>query len=162
MTKIPRKIKGKVERNDFWSLIPYDEETEEKLSGIPYGVPLNIELSQPRSRDHHAAYFAMINAVWQYLLNERENKEIGDVNNLRRLLQVEAGYFDIFIYNGEVIKYPKSIAFKELDELQFRELHNKVLDVIFSRYGDRMADNPDLVLMFNDFSKWKEKSLGHC
>lgn len=53
----------------------------------------------------------------------------------RKSLQIEAGFFDeYFLSDGTRIIESKSIAFEKMEEPEFKELYNKVMDIILRQF----------------------------
>lgn len=134
------------------ALLPYGDEALDAVKAFPLDGIFNAKITRVRNYEHHKGYFAMVHQAWEFL-TEKENAEFGSENNFRKFLQVEAGYFDLMVVDDVVLKFPKSVSFESLGEDEFSELHQRVLDVIFYRYGERM--NEEDILRFNDFGRWK-------
>ena len=56
----------------------------------------------------------------------------------RKYLTVAAGYYEPFFspVRGEWLEIPKSIAFDNMDEAEFRDLYERVKDIIFTILGN--------------------------
>jgi hypothetical protein len=120
--------------NTAHGLIPmYDADHDEKKK-LKIGEEYQAEIKQPRNIRFHNLYFALINCTWEYL-NERQveffngNKEV-----FRKSLEVAAGHCDkVFSFRlKEWVDVPKSVSFSSMDEHEFRDLYDRVKDVIFN------------------------------
>lgn len=113
-------------------LMPATDVDAEKKQKLKYGQAYQFEVKQIRNYEFHKKYFALIETAWQ-MLNEKQEAFFGkNKETFRKTLQVTAGYADkVFNFNlKEWVDVPKSISFSSMDELEFQELYNAVLDVI--------------------------------
>lgn len=88
-----------------------------------------FELKKVRNPKFHRKYFALIRIAFD---NQDEYK---DEEKFRKVMQMKAGYHEFVQTDKGEMWWPKSIAFGELDELEFEELYNKVWHVLQERYG---------------------------
>lgn len=118
--------------NTAHGLIPiYDADYDSKKM-LKIGEEYEVEIRKARNVKLLRMYFALINCTWEYL-NERQteffknNKEV-----FRKSLEVSAGHCDkVYSFKlKEWVDVPKSISFSELGEFEFRELYDRVKDVI--------------------------------
>jgi len=97
---------------------PMDDDCE----GIPYGE-LIADLKKNRNFKNHRRFFAFINQAFD-MQDFYDDKKV-----FRKVLQLKAGFFDEVISDkGKVIYLPRSIAWDEIDELEFRPLFTKVVN----------------------------------
>lgn len=114
-------------------LVPYGDEAYDMKKKLKVGKVYNASVTEFRNIRFHRKYFAMINKAWEYQ-NEKVRaffKE--DVNRFRETVEIQAGNYTM-VYNisrKEWIEVPKSITFDKMDELEFRDLYKRVLDVLF-------------------------------
>lgn len=108
--------------NSFAIAYPSDYEKARK---IKVGEPYEFEYKNVRNAKFHRLYFSLLNMVFQ-------NQEIyNNIDHLRRDLTIESGYYDLRSnIHGEEIKEPKSISFSSMDQTEFSEYYNAVLDTI--------------------------------
>lgn len=120
-------------RNTELGLIPlYDSDLHEKKR-LKINEDYEIEIKKARNIDFHKLYFALIKCVWLNL-PERYDELYPHPENLRKAVQIEAGFTEIYyLLDGTQIIEAKSIAFDKMDELEFREVYNRVLDVILKK-----------------------------
>lgn len=79
-----------------------------------------FKTSKPRDIVRHRKYFALLNLTF-------ENQDKFDsIEHLRAWVQIKAGHVELI----EGVYLPKSIAFSEMDEVEFLELYNGVINVI--------------------------------
>ena len=104
--------------------VAYDSDYE-KLKKIKVNEPFEFEYKNSRNIKFHRLYFSLLNLVFQ-------NQEIyNNIDHLRRDLTIESGYYDLRAnIHGEEIKEPKSISFASMNQEEFSEYYNAVLDTI--------------------------------
>jgi len=104
--------------------IAFDSDYE-KAKKIKVGEPYEFEFKNVRNPKFHRLYFALLNMVFQ-------NQEMyNNIDHLRRDLTIESGYYDLRAnIHGEEIKEPKSISFASMNQEEFSEYYNAVLDTI--------------------------------
>lgn len=87
-------------------------------------------ITKPRNLKFHKKFFVLLDLVFQ---NQERFKHKED---LREELIIEAGFFDEYTtFQGEVKRKAKSISFAKMDEYEFNELYNSVLDQIVIHFN---------------------------
>lgn len=85
------------------------------------GDTLSFTWREPRSQKHHGLFFHKLGALHD--LQERFDCE----EKLRAWLTVGAGYCDFAPGpDGQMVAIPQSIAWDQLDEADFQDLHRRV------------------------------------
>lgn len=119
------------------ALSPADEEDYDKLASLPGGVALKASVKVQRNIRFHRLYFSMIRTAWAYIPEDMQQSLFrNDVELFRKSVEVVAGVCDR-VYNPRLkdwIDIPKSISFASMDEAEFREVYNKVREVLFEYY----------------------------
>lgn len=111
-------------------IVPLYDSDYEVLKKLRKNTPLAFEIKQERNYKFLKKFFALLNLVY-------ENQEMyTDIEDLRSDLTIEAGYY-VLRYNihGEEIKKAKSISFAKMEEAEFSELYNKIIDVIVKYFN---------------------------
>lgn len=87
--------------------------------------PIIYTFSRPRNYKFHKKFFALINLVY-------ENQEVyNNREHMRKDLTVCAGFYDLrHDLNGLEIQEPKSISFASMDEIEFSEFYNRIIDEV--------------------------------
>lgn len=109
---------------------PVDDDCE----GIPYGEVM-ADIKKNRNPGNHRRFFAFMRQAFamQEFYDEPEV--------FRKVLQLKAGFFDEVITDkGKPVYLPRSIAWDELDEIEFKELFTKVVNAFMRDFGDRLND----------------------
>ena len=111
----------------------YDRDYDEKKK-LVLGKMYKAKITEPRNVGFNNKYFTMIDLAWEYQ-NEKVCEHFkNDVKRFRKTVEVAAGHCDT-VFNlrtKEWVDVPKSISFEEMDEFQFRELYDKVKNVLFT------------------------------
>lgn len=100
-----------------------DDAGKEILRKIKLGKMVRCEITQPRNIQHHRKFFALLTTVWQ---------AAGDwttVEDLLVELKIKLGITkDIVIRDsGEIIKIVGSIAFANMDQLEFEKFYERAI-----------------------------------
>ena len=107
------------------ALFPCDDHSVEIFKGVEIGKIYTLDMKQPRWIGFHRKFFKMIREVMAhqpYYVNERQ---------LLTEIKLRMGHVDSHIRpTGELIYVPASIAFNEMDNLQFQWFYGQAIDVI--------------------------------
>lgn len=112
-------------------LIPmYDDDYDNKKK-LKVGESYTATITVARNIKFHRKYFAMINTAYDYL-TEKQQQAFRSRDAFRKQVQTAAGFYEPVwsIKHNEFLEYPKSIAFDKMDEKEFSEVYDRVLDVI--------------------------------
>lgn len=107
------------------TIIPAYEEDKERLKRFKCGEPFFAEVSKPRNIKLHRKAFALFNMLFQ-------NQELyTSLDHLREDLTIEAGYYTTSNnIHGEVVKRAKSISFAAMDDLEFSQYYDTIINTI--------------------------------
>ena len=125
------------------NLIPAYDSDRDALRKVHSGEMLKAEITRPRNVRFLKKFFALLKIGF-------ENQEhYNSLESYRKVITMRAGFFETIITekNG-VIYYPKSISFASMDELEFQEVYNSVLDVILQSIGACREDIEEEILKF--------------
>lgn len=101
-----------------------------KVRDLEYGEMLVFEWKDPRCPKHHAKFIHKVRSLLA------RTEAFGNEKDLRQWLTMAAGYVDWQPGPDSTPNaIPKSIAFHELDEAEFAELHRAVDFVLWSSDG---------------------------
>jgi len=121
-------------------LIPVDEIDEAEFERCKPGVDLRADVVQPRNPKFHRKAFALLNLVWPHT-------NYPTVDRLRSAMTIGAGFVDEVVnpLTGEVSWVPKSWEFAQMDNMEFEELFNRLVDVGIKLLGKSSRDDwPEL------------------
>lgn len=112
------------------SLKPATDEDKQKVNKISVGQPVRLKHIRMRNPRLHRKYFAFIGKVWENL-PEKYDKHWPTKRSFRKAMEMYAGHFEETVsLKGERMLQPKSIAYGELDDIEFGELFKNVKAVI--------------------------------
>jgi hypothetical protein len=121
-------------------LIPVDHVDEAEFEKLRPGVDLRADVVQPRNPGLHRKAFALLNLVWPHT-------NYPTVDILRKTMTIGAGFVDELInpMTGEVSLQAKSWEFAQMDNIEFEELFNRLVDVAIRLLGKSSRDDwPEL------------------
>ena len=119
--------------NTSHGLIPIYDDDFDKKKQLKVGESYKCKITKARNIQFHKLYFALINCSWQYLNEATQSHYKNSVEQYRKSVEVTAGHCDT-VFNITLkswVDIPKSIAFDKMDELEFKDLYERVKDVIF-------------------------------
>ena len=139
-------------KDDRGGLSPVDDWDREKLSQFAVGEYVRVELKKPRNPRHHRLFFAMLNVVHRNLPEELQ-EQYPTVERLRKAITFEAGWFDETVgLDGQVFLTPRSIAWENMDQIEFSRYFDEAMQVITTR----VLPGVDVWTL----ERWVENSLG--
>jgi hypothetical protein len=114
-------------RGDF--KLAYDSDVE-RAKKIPLNEPICYLWSKPRNLKFHKKFFGLLNMVFE------NQEQYTNVDHLRKDLTIEAGFYDVrYDLHGIEVREPKSISFAKMDDNEFSEFYNRVVDVVVKWLG---------------------------
>lgn len=129
-------------QNTIHGLIPlYDEDYDEKKK-LKLGATYEITVKLARNLQFHRKYFKLLSLAWEYQ-NEITTERFfnNDFEKFRKTVEIAAGVCDTIysIDRKEFIDIPKSISFDKMDEIEFRNVYEKVKNVLYSIFLKRIS-----------------------
>lgn len=128
----------------------YDEDYDKKKK-LKIGETYKAKITVARNINLHRKYFALINCAWAYQ-NERVTKHFREsVDSFRKTVEIAAGHCET-VYNLKLkswIEIPKSIAFDKMDEMEFRDLYDRVKGILFSTFLTGVDEDEFLANLIN-------------
>ena len=105
---------------------------------MPVGQDVLADIKRPRNAKFHRKFFALINHAyecWEPVIGPNDHGPVEKSRDrFRADLIILAGFYEQVIrLDGSIRIEPKSISFASMDEDQFAELYNKVIDVILQK-----------------------------
>lgn len=112
-------------RDNFYPCLEgYDDASAETINTLPPNRPLLASIRQPRNLAHHRKFFALVNLIFD------NQSQFASKDELIACLKVYVGHCQVYERKGELIKVPKSIAFDQMDQVDFDDFYRRVLDVV--------------------------------
>lgn len=114
----------------------------EKAKKLKVGDEIEFEYKKPRNYKFHKKLFALLNLVYQ------NQEHYNNIDHLRTDLTIAAGFYDKrYSIHGEEIIEPKSISFASMDEIEFNEYYNRIIDQIVKYFHFDKQDILDNIEM---------------
>lgn len=116
------------------ALVPADEETQDILKKIPQGKSIKVKYSFPRNYENHKRFFAFIKTTFDI------QDSFDNIKHYRSWVIMKSGYCETAVApNGQVMFFPESISFDNMDEDKFKDLFSKSVDAFISVWGSRIT-----------------------
>lgn len=123
-------------------MIPSDEEVQEKMQKVENGTEVIVDIKFKRNPKFHRLAFSFLNLI---LKNQDQYKNLDD---LLVEFKLKSGHYQEHITTkGKMIYIPKSIAFDELDQIEFEALYNKWIDIALMHFVDMKKDELEKQIM---------------
>lgn len=120
-----------------YGLVPDGEESLSEFDSIPRNVTLKAEIWQPRRLPFHKLFFKLCQRIGQGIGKSTEWVE--------NAFKIETDHFDIFEYRGQEKLVLRSIAFHNMDQIEFEKWFNECVDIAYRRWGIDPASVADLL-----------------
>ena len=109
-------------------LIPVDDTDRERCLQMEDGEIFEIEYKKDRNPKNHRRFFVLLKLGFD---NQRDDRKItSSMEGYRKWLLIMAGYYDIVVVKDQELVVPRSMAFANMDEVEFREMYSACVDVI--------------------------------
>ena len=91
--------------------------------------------------NRNALFHAKAMALFRIGFENQERYE--NFDDYRRVATMNAGFYDAIETNKGTVYVPKSLAFDKMDQIEFQEVFERVLDVISKQLGSAPQDIRD-------------------
>lgn len=107
-----------------WVLMPCGDLDEQAFAKLPTDRDLRVDTVVPRNPGLHRKAFALLNVVFPHT-------NYPTMDRLRAAMTIGAGFVDETIdpSTGNVVWFPRSWSFENMDDTEFKELYNRLVDV---------------------------------
>lgn len=145
-------MKMNLMRTDGFRFMPATDEDMEKALKIKKGEVVECSFKVARNYAFLRKFWALINTSFEFLTEEQKEFFHGSADGYRQTLEVAAGYYDEFydVRRRSWVQKPKSIAFDKMDEAEFSQLYEAVVDVIFKIFL-KQVDKDEFYQALKDF-----------
>ena len=107
------------------------EKFKQKIKDLGDGS-MTFSYRLPRSGPFHRRFFAIVNSLFE------AQDAFSDIDIFRNWLEVGAGFAEFFpMHTGEMVALPKSIAYDKLDQQEFQDVHDKIIEFARSEHARR-------------------------
>lgn len=110
-------------------LVPADRLSEDELVQLDPDKEFDCKIWRKRNGDHHRKYFALVNAIFPHQSAWPTTKALHD----QLKMAVGFSYEAKDMATGEIRTYPDSIAFDRLDQAEFEQVYERIVQVILTR-----------------------------
>lgn len=121
-------------RGEAGVLIPYGDDSINYVAGLKFGEVVKISVTKPRNGKHHRLGMLILRGVF----NNQDR-----YSNFEKFLdevKILTGHVETRITSGGFVYcLPKSIAFENMDELEFREWKNSALQAVIDHFIPGMS-----------------------
>lgn len=119
-------------------LVYADEITAEAFEKYPNGRLLLVEVVAPRNAEFHEKFFALLRVGFRYWdpgeVTSRHGKPLKSFRQYRKDVIILAGFHDVVIrLDGSTRIVAQSISFASMDQDEFCDLYNQVINVLLQR-----------------------------
>ena len=117
------------------SVRPMSEQDAERLKRFKVGEPFKTNAKKPRNGKHHRLGFGMLQWVF-------DNQDRFDVfEDFLVEMKLRTGHYREHItLRGKIIYIPLSLAFENLDEVEFGEWRSKAVNAILKHFMPGMTE----------------------
>jgi len=122
--------------------VPETDNDFEVKRKLKIGKTYELTIKEIRNPLFNRKFHAMIRIAWEYLPEDMQNK-FGNIDNFRYMTEIKAGFCEMVFdpVSGIVSYRPMSTAFDNMDETQFENVYNGVLNIILRDYLHHINSN---------------------
>jgi len=106
-------------------IVPACDSDYDAMKRFKNGEPIKAIITKPRNYEFHKKFFALIRCIHH---NLPESWGKCSENSFRKVITMRAGFFNVVKTDRGEWQEPVSISFANMDNLEFEEVYNKVLD----------------------------------
>jgi len=112
-------------RKTMRGLQPVDDTGNELVDALALGDVVRVKVTRPRNIHHHRKFWALMQLVYQ------NQEHYQSIDHMVAAVKVATGHSDaLTTKTSDVIYLPKSIAFHKMDQQEFSQFYERVLDLI--------------------------------
>lgn len=119
--------------NDHCFHVVYASDRE-KVSKLSVAAMHKCTITQARNYEHHKKLFAILSVAVE------NGNDFINVDQVLHYVKLKSGHFDLMEVAGDIYKIPKSIAFENMDQIDFNEFYNKTVGIIADYLGITPAE----------------------
>ena len=113
-------------RKELFGLVPTEEEGEGALRGIALGDCVKAKISRPRNLQHHRLFFALMQTIFA------NQERYQSLDHLVAAFKLAIGHVDVIRTKRGDVEIPKSIAFSNMDQDEFRKFFDRAVDFVLA------------------------------
>ena len=132
-------------------LIPADPQSQELTDGLKVGEVIHSDFRKMRNPAFHRKFFALLNMAFDMWEPGEVDSKYGvpekNFDRFREDVTILAGFFSVVVrLDGTTRIEAKSISFAKMDDMEFAQLYNAVINVLLKRIpamGSMTAEQVD-------------------
>ena len=110
-------------------LLPDDDTGRAYLKRLKPGEPVLVNVKKPRNIKFHRKFFALLQIAFD------NQDKYDDFEAFRKEVTMRAGHWQEHVHVTGAVSYTaKSIAFHNMDELEFSQLYSQAIDAIIAYF----------------------------
>ena len=110
-------------------LLPDDDTARAYLKRLKPGEPVLVNVKKPRNIKFHRKFFALLQIAFD------NQDKYDDFEAFRKEVTMRAGHWQEHVHVTGAVSYTaKSIAFHNMDELEFSQLYSQAIDAIIAYF----------------------------
>ncbi len=117
------------------TIAPMGPQDAERLKRFKVGVPFLADVKKPRNGAHHRLGFSML----QWVFNNQDRFDVFEDFLVEMKLRT-GHYREHITLRGVVVYAPMSLAFENMDEVEWGEWRSKAVDVILKHFMPGMSE----------------------
>jgi len=116
-------------------LVPMYEDDYEEKQRLKIGRVVEAEIKTPRNYLFHKKFAALVRLTWENLPERLQTMlNIRSWDDMLTSIKLDLGYAHTIWYGNKEVVILDSIAFKNMDELEFERFYDRAVDVILALY----------------------------
>ena len=116
-------------------ITPLYNEDHKAFTKLKRNTSYQFEVVRRRNPAFHRMAFALLNIGFE------NQEQINSFDHYRKLTVMRAGFYDTVETDRGTVYFPRSLSFGSMDEDEFKECYDRILDVI----ADQLSTAPDEV-----------------
>lgn len=106
---------------------------EDDISELPN--EMMAELHKNRNPGNHKRFFAFVKISFDM------QDDFDSIEVWRKYITMKAGFFDeVVTGEGKLLYWPQSIAWDKMDEIEFKDMFQKVVNAFLKYYGNGLTE----------------------
>lgn len=121
-------------------LIPCGDESYENRKILKQGQVYEVSIKLKRNLQFHRKYMKLMSVAWEFLPEPVTKFFNGNKRSFRHTVETAAGSFEMVydISEKRWVQMHKSVSFDRMSQDEFNELYERVKDVLYSTFLDKV------------------------
>lgn len=115
-------------------IVPAYENDEKAMGPLRCGSMYKADFRKARNPEHNAKAFVLIKMIFD------NQEKYANIEDLRTELKLQCGSYTHHVRsNGTIVYIPKSWSFADMDQTEFEELYDRLIDVAINDWHLKQA-----------------------